>query len=585
MAEGPFLAELLLLIVVAAAGAAIFERLRLPSIAGFLVMGALVGPGGLGLLADREQVRALAELGVVFLLFQIGLELPIERLRRNWQVALAAGALQVSVTLVGVALLGAALGLEARSAVAVGALVAMSSTALVMRLLSDRGEVDAPQGQLCAGILLFQDLCIVPFLLAIPMLAADAPADSWSIGLELARAAVSLVGFAVLAWLVLPRLLDRIAGRGSRELFAMLAFIVVLGSAVLSHAIGLTLAVGAFVGGLVLSATPYAHQLFAEVLPLRGVLLGIFFTAVGMLFAPADLAHNGPAVLVYVLGVIVFKAGCVIGIVALALRQGLRVAVLTGLALAQTGEFSFVLAAAASEAGLVDAGLHGIFVAGSIVTLLATPALIAVAPRVASRVAGQLDRLSPAPEHGQVLEGHVALIGFGPAGRTLARILRARRIAYAVVEANATSVQEALRRGEPLVYGDATRPSILERIGIRAARLVVVAISDPTATREVASRVRQLAPHVDIVVRTHYVQDVDALREAGASMVVAEEFESTLELVAETLKHFGVGESAIARFAGELREEGYEHLRAPTGAILDPWLAELLDEEEDEDRP
>ena len=315
------------------------------------------------------------------------------------------------------------------------------------------------------------------------------------------------------------------------------------------------------------------------------MLLGIFFTAVGMLFAPADLAHNGPAVLVYVLGVIVFKAGCVIGIVALALRQGLRVAVLTGLALAQTGEFSFVLAAAASEAGLVDAGLHGIFVAGSIVTLLATPALIAVAPRVASRVAGQLDRLSPAPEHGQVLEGHVALIGFGPAGRTLARILRARRIAYAVVEANATSVQEALRRGEPLVYGDATRPSILERIGIRAARLVVVAISDPTATREVASRVRQLAPHVDIVVRTHYVQDVDALREAGASMVVAEEFESTLELVAETLKHFGVGESAIARFAGELREEGYEHLRAPTGAILDPWLAELLDEEEDEDRP
>ena len=574
---GGFLTELLLLVAVATAGAALFERLRLPSIAGFLVMGALVGPGGLGLIADPERVRALAELGVVFLLFEIGLELPLERLRRLWRPALVAGGAQVALTVACVAALGAALGLDARSATVLGALVAMSSTALVMRLLSQRGEIDAPQGQLAVGILLFQDLCVVPFLLVVPILAVGGSAASAGVALGIGRAVAALALFAVVSRFVLPAVLERVARVQSRELFTMVAFLAVMGSAVIAEEIGLTLSVGAFVGGLVLSASPYSHQLFAEVLPLRGVLLGVFFTAVGMLFDPSAAAAQWPAVLAYASGVLVLKAGFVAAIVAIVLRQGLRLGILTGLALAQTGEFSFVLAEAAADAQLLDAGLRQVFVAGSIATLVATPLLVAVSPRLASFVVRRADRgEAPALEGAVRPADHVVLVGFGHAGQSLARVLKARGIPYAAVDSNAVAVREARVRDEPVVYGDATRPSILERVGVPSARLVVVAVSDPIATREVVALARSLAPHAPILARTRYVLDVDGLAQAGATKVVAEELESTLELVGEALQHFGVPQEAVARFAAELRDEGYVFLRTPE-TILDPWLAELLE--------
>ncbi|HVH06204.1 MAG TPA: cation:proton antiporter, partial [Myxococcota bacterium] len=265
--ESSFLGELLLVIALAALGVALFERLRLPAVAGFLAIGAIVGPGGLGLVADPERVRAIAELGVVFLLFEIGLELPIDRVQRLWRVSFAAGGLQVAVTLALVAGAAVWLGTPWRSALVIGALVAMSSTALVLGLLSERGEIDAPHGQLALGILLFQDLCIVPFLLAVPILAAGEAASAGRIAFEIGRAAGALLLLAVVARFAVPRLLERAARVPSRDLFPLLALLLVVGSAVLAEQIGLTLAVGAFIGGMVASASPYAHQLFAEVLP------------------------------------------------------------------------------------------------------------------------------------------------------------------------------------------------------------------------------------------------------------------------------------------------------------------------------
>lgn len=571
-----FLAELLLLVAVATAGAVVFERLRLPSIAGFLVVGAGVGPGGLALIDDPEQVRALAELGVVFLLFEIGLELPLERLARLWRPALVAGGLQVTLTLGSVAALAVGLGVGVAPALVLGALVAMSSTALVMRLLAERGELDAPHGQLAVGILLFQDLCVVPFLLAVPLLAAGG-AGPERVALEVGRAVVALAAFAVVARFVLPRLLDRTALLRSRELFTMGAFLAVVGSAVIAEVIGLTLSVGAFIGGLVLSASPYSHQLFADVVPLRGVLLGVFFTAVGMLFDPGAAAAQWPAVLAYAGGVVVLKAGFIAVVVTFVLRQGVRLGVLTGLALAQTGEFSFVLAGVAGAAGLLDASLARVFVAGSIVTLVATPFLVGLAPRLASRLGREADRREGAGSGtADGPEDHVVLAGFGLAGRTLARVLQARGIPYRAVEANAVAVRELRGRGEPVVFGDASRPSLLEGAGVRRARAVVVALSDPLATREVVALARTLAPDVPILVRTHFVRDVDALLRAGATRVVVEELESTLEMVGALLEQFGVPGEAIARFSAELRDEGYEFLRSPD-TILDPWLADLLE--------
>lgn len=572
--------ELLIVIAFAMVGAAAFERLRLPPVAAFLLMGALIGPGGLALLDDPARVQTLAELGVIFLLFEIGLELPLERLQQIWRRALAAGGLQVAATLGCVLALGLALGLAAPTALVMGALVAMSSTALVMRLLAERGEIDAPQGQLSVGILLFQDLCIVPFLLAIPILAAGAGGSAFRVGLQLGRAILALALFFAIARFALPPLLSRLARLRSREVFTMAALLVVLGSALAAEEVGLTLSVGAFVGGLVLSASPLAPQLFSEVIPLRGVLLGIFFTAVGMLFDPGAVAESWRGVLGYALGVILLKLALVAVIVTLVLRQGLRLGILTGLALAQTGEFSFVLAAVARDAALLDERLEQIFVAGSIGTLLATPFLMAVAPRLAAALSGLSER--SAGELAQAAGGlsrHVVLVGFGLAGRTLARVLRAREIPYAAVEANAVRVAEARERGEPVVYGDATRRVVLERLGVGRAELVAIAISDPLATREVVSLARQLAPRTAIVARTPRVQGVDDLSRAGADFVVAEELESTIELVSEALRRFGTPGEAIARFTAELREEGYELLRAPPGVILDPWLSELLETE------
>ncbi len=576
MADPSFARELLLLIAVATVGAALFERLRLPTVVSFLVMGALIGPGGLGLVSDPERVRHLAELGVVFLLFEVGLELPLERVRLLWRRALAAGGLQVVATVAVVAALGLVAGWTPAASLVMGGLVAMSSTAVVMRLLTERDEIDAPHGQMAVGILLFQDLCIVPFLLFVPLLAADSEVPATGILIEIGKSVAALGALAVVAHFALPPLLDRMARLRSRELFTMLAVLVVMGSAVVAEEVGLTLAVGAFVGGLVLSASPWAHQLFAEVLPLRGLLLGIFFAAVGMLFDPAVLANPAP-VLIYVAGVVGLKALLIAAIVTWVLRQEARQAIRTGLALAQTGEFSFVLAAAAVSAGILEEPLQAIFVTGSIGTLAATPLLIGVAPRVARWVTGGRDGPQAAPAPGGGASGHAVLVGFGFAGTTIARVLRARGIPYRAIEANADTVRAAQARGEPIVWGDATRRSLLERSGIRGARLVAVAISDPLATREVVSAVREMAPGVPILARTRFVRDADRLGETGASHVVAEEFESTLALVGGTLVRFDVPRPAIARFTAVLRDEGYELLRVPPGAILDPWLAELLD--------
>jgi CPA2 family monovalent cation:H+ antiporter-2 len=572
-----FLSELLVLLAVATAGVALFERLKLPAIAGFLVMGALVGPGGIGLIGDPERVRELADLGVVFLLFEIGLELPLGRLRLMWRPALVSGGLQVGGTLAVVSASAVAFGLDWRSAVVLGALVAMSSTALVMRLLSDRGEVHTPQGQLSIGTLLFQDLCVVPLLLLVPILADDSGRGAVGVGIEVARAALALGAFFVVARFMLPPLLDRVARMRSRELFTMVALLTVLGSAVVAEKIGLTLSVGAFVGGLVLSMTPYARQLFAEVVPLRGLLIGVFFTAVGMLFDWRVASEHWGAILAYSGMVVILKAGLVVLIVAYGLGKGVRLGVLTGLTLAQTGEFSFVLAVAAAQAGLLDDSLRQVFVAGSIATLLLTPFLVEASPRIAAFAARGRDAIRSGVEAPRMgAREHVVLVGFGLGGQNVARVLQSREIPFVAIESNAVTVRAALQLQQAILYGDATRPELLQSADIANAKLVVVAISDAIATREIVARVREMSPSVPILARTRFVAEVDGLERAGVTQVVVEELEATLELIGAALKAFGISSEAVARFAAELREEGYVFLRTPE-VILDPWLSELLE--------
>ena len=583
MDDSGLLFELILLLALTAAGLALFERLRLPSIAGFLVVGALAGPGALGLVDDPERVRALAEIGVIFLLFEIGLELPIERLRDLSKTALLAGGTQVASTIVLVALAAMALGLSAPSAWVLGGLVAMSSTALVMRILSDEGQIDAPHGQLAIAVLVFQDLAIVPLLLAIPFLAdggSSGGAQELLIAIVRILAALALVLF-VLRFGV-PRLLNRVAEARSPDLFSLLALLLVMGSAFLAEELGLTLAVGAFLAGVAASSSPYAQQLFSEVVPLRGVILGIFFTAVGMLFEPTVLIEHAPLIVLYLITTLALKTGIVAAAGRGLLKRSIRVSVLAGLFLSQTGEFSFVLAEAARQAQILSESLYQVVLAGSIFSLLLSPFVIRLAPTLAELAAHWLDGEESSedltPKGASNEEARVLVIGYGPAGQTLTRLLRAIEVAYTVIDANARGVRDAQQHDPAVIFGDATRPTVLRHLKVETARLVVVAISDPLATRRIVSRLRLLAPDVPILARTRFVREVDPLDAAGASTVVAEEFEGSIELVARSLDLFGIPQGAIARFTQALRDEGYGAIRSPAALPMDPWLIELLDE-------
>ena len=575
----PFLTELVLLVAIAAAGAALFERLRMPSIAGFLIAGAAVGPGGLGLVSDSDAVRRVAEFGVVFLLFEIGLELPVDRLRQMLRSGLLVGALQVVGTLTVVASVAYALGLSGPSSFIVGALVAMSSTALVIRMLTDRGEIDAPHGQVSVAVLLFQDLCIVPFLLAVPILANDGPAEALPLLRQIGFAVAALgLFFAALRFLV-PRLLDAAAKIPSREVFSLVAVTLVLGTSLAAEEIGLTLAVGAFLAGLAASATPYGPQLYAEVLPLRGILLGVFFTAIGMLLELWAATENAAPVVLFVLAAIVLKAAIAAAAVLVVLRLGAGPAWRAGIALAQTGEFSFVLAGSAAAAGLLAPDLGQAFVAASVVSLVASPFLVRASPSIARYLSpdrGDLigEQEVQVPEAG----GHVVVVGQGLVGRNVARVLDAIDVPYTGVDSNPENVNDAQTRGKRVVWGDATRPGLLHRLGVERARLVVIAITDPVATLRVVELVHRVAPDTQILVRTRYVRDVDALQAAGARRVVAEELEGAIDLLSQVLHEFAIPDGAIGRFCEELRDEGYALLQTPPALGLDPWLAELLEQ-------
>ena len=576
MSEGVPLAELVVLLALAAAGAALFERLRLPAVAGFLVAGALVGPGGLGLVSDPDAVRRLAEIGVVFLLFEIGLELPVDRLRRLLRSGVLVGALQVAATLAATAGIAFALGVPGRSALVLGALVAMSSTALVIRLLSERGELDAPHGQITIAILLFQDLCIVPFLLAVPLLASAEPLGVGAVAGALARAGLAGAAFYGAARFLLPRVLSAAAGLRSRDVFSLVAVLVVAGAAVGAEALGLGLAVGAFLAGLAAAASPWGHQLFAEVLPLRGMLLGMFFTAVGMLLDPKIALAAPLAVAVLFLASTLLKALVVAAAVGGVLRFGLRAALLSALALAQTGEFSFVLAGAAAAAGLLEPELGQAFVAASVLSLVATPFLVRLGPWLLDRPPAGGKQVALPPESAR---DHVLLIGYGLAGRSLTRVLDALDAPWRAVDANPSAVVEARRRSEArVVFGDATRPALLDRVGVRSARIVVVAVTDPLATRRIVALARRLNPTAPVLARTRYARDIDHLQALGATSVVAEELEAAIDLTTYVLRALGLPGGAVASFVDELRDEGYALLQTPPGVALDPWLVELLEQ-------
>ena len=571
MPELNVLTDLLVIFVVSITVVFAFQKFRLPSIAGFLVAGALIGPHGLNLVSDLDLVRVLAEIGVVLLLFTIGLEISFAHLRASRSFLLIGGPLQVAAMLVLTAVVGIFIGLPYRQAIFWGCLLSLSSTAIVLKALADRGESDSPHGRATIGILIFQDLIVVPMMLMTPILAGPAEISMQEMLLELARS-LALVGVIVVAaWFLVPKLLDQIVRSRSRELFLLTTIVLCLGIAWLTSLSGLSLALGAFLAGLVISESEYSHQAIAEVLPFRDSFNSLFFVSIGMLMdVRVVLAH--PLLIVGLVGaVIVAKFVTATGSV-LTVGHPPRSGVLAGVALAQVGEFSFILALEGQKTGLLTGQSYQVFLAVSVLTMIVTPFLMQWSPHIARRTEA-LQRLhhwfpgrtaanaiSGMTHHLQIKD-HVIVVGYGLNGRNLARVLQETEIPYLVLDLDGEIVRSAALSGVKIYYGDATNPRVLRQLRIEDARVLVMAISDPFSTRRTVHLARGLNPDLHIIVRTRYLRELDELHQLGADEVVPEEFETSIEIFALVLRTYKMPQEVIVNKAEQVRREGYALLR------------------------
>lgn len=566
----PLLQDLLLLLVASVPIAFLFNRLRLPTIAGFMITGILIGPYGLRLIKDAHAIEALAEIGVVLLLFTIGLEFSLRRIAGMKRLVLLGGGLQVLLTALLVSGVAYFLGRPVNQSIFFGFLFALSSTAIVLKSYADRAEIDAPHGRAGVGILLFQDLSIVLMMLMIPVLGGGEGSSPARIALTLGAAIAAIAAIILTARFVVPSLLYHIVKLRSPEVFIIFVVLMILGTAWLTAQFGLSLALGAFIAGMVLSESEYSHQIVADVLPFRDVFNSVFFVSIGMLLSVSALVADFPVVLAWVLALIIGKTLLVLAVVRL-LGYSLRVATMTGMGLAQVGEFSFILAKAGLPQALLSDLDYRRFLAASIISMIATPFLIKAAPRVAyalqslfssgSALEPTVTGFDPAEPD---LRGHVIVVGYGLNGRNLAKVLKRVKVPYLVLELNAEVVREASAQGERIIYGEATRKEVLHHVGLERARILVLAISDPTATRHTVWQARQMNPDIHIIVRTRYMSELTDLRQLGADEVIPEEFETSIEIFSRVLREYGIARHVIQRQVGEIRSEGYQMLRAPS---------------------
>ncbi|MBI2132213.1 MAG: cation:proton antiporter [Candidatus Tectomicrobia bacterium] len=563
MHDLPILRELVIVLGTSLAISYLLHRIRVPTMVGFLAAGVLIGPGGLGLVRDPRAIQGMAEIGVVLLLFVIGLKFSLAGLFRMRSTVLGAGALQVALTVAAAAGAARVWGLPPAQAILWGFLAALSSTAILLKAYEERGEIDSPQGRLAVGILLFQDLAVIPMMLLIPWLGGSGPAGWGQAAWALATSVALLAGFLFAARFLFPWLLERAECTRSGEIFMLAVVLTALGTAYLAGLGGISLALGAFLAGMVISESEYSYQIVSEVAPFRDIFTSLFFVSIGMLVEPAlwwsqPLATGGLA-----LAVMAVK-GLIVALVALALGAGPRVALLAALALGQIGEFSFVLAQAGTARGLMEPGHFRLFLAASITAMALTPFAIQLSDFLAGRLfSPRLDengRRQAAPP-GAGAHGHVVIVGYGLNGRNVANLLAEMQAPYAILDLNPVTVRRLRRAGEWVIFGDAARRPVLLQAGVRYARALVVSTADPAACRQIAAQARELNPSLAILVRTRYSGEIAELHRLGAEEVVADEFEASLALAGRLMALYGTGGSEIAEKQASIRSASYQLLR------------------------
>ena len=546
------LIELAVVMAASVAAALVLRRLKLPPVVGFLIAGIIVGPGGLGLVSDRHTIEAVAEVGVMLLLFTVGLKLKLGELWRMRTMVFGAGTAQVVITGAAGTAVALAIGQRPAAAVTWGMVVALSSTALVLWLLEGSGKTSSAHGRAMIGVLLLQDLAVVPIMLALPLLAGreSSPVEvTWF----LVRATAVIVLTVVGARVLFPALAARVVAAGSRELFTLTTVLVAVGTALVFGHFGLSSALGAFLAGMVVSESKYVSRMVDEITPLRDVFNSIFFVSLGMLVDPMLWISDPLVSLGLVALIVVGKTIIAAGTVWLVTRDWL-VSAAAGLGLAQIGEFSLVVAGVAGSLGLIDGHLSELFLAIAVPTMILTPGLTAIAHRLAGR------RGCEAPESD--LEDHLIIVGYGVNGRNVCQALGPLGVPHVLIDLNPHAVKELQEAGEHAIYGNAEQDGVLQAAGVARARGVIVAIPDAASTRKVVENSRRLAPAATIIARTRYVQEVEPLEELGADQVIPEEFETSIELMARVLKMYGAPSSMILEQKAALRNRHYGALRS-----------------------
>ena len=571
MTDYGVLANLLVIFTASIAVVFVFHQFRLPSIAGFLVAGALIGPYGLNLISDIGTVQALAEIGIVLLLFTIGIEFSLVHLVSMRRLMFLAAPIQVGGVLL-IAWFGAVLaGLSWQQGVFWGFLFSLSSTAIVLKTLAERGESDSIHGRATIGILVFQDLAVVPMMLLTPILGGQSDGSGLAILLTLGKSILVVALVIAGSWYLVPKVLGHIVRSRSRELFLLTIIVSCLGIAWLSSLGGLSLALGAFIAGLVISESEYSHQAMAEVLPFRDSFNSLFFVSIGILMDwRVLLAHPLPVVGLLVTVLLVkFVAGA--GAVLLT-EIPLRSAIMVGIALAQVGEFSFLLAQQGQESGFLRGDPYQVFLAVSVLSMIVTPFLMQWSPHLARRVEAwqRLRHWLPNRTTAHVLQtekkqirlkDHVIIVGYGLNGRNLARVLGDTEIPYVALDLDGDTVSREAKHGVPIYYGDGTNPNVLRHMRIEDAKVLVVAISDPFITRRAVQVAKGLNPKLHVVVRTRYLRELEELHQLGADDVVPEEFETSIEIFALVLRTYKLPQVFVTEKANQVRREGYALLR------------------------
>jgi len=586
--EIPILQDIVIILGLSIVIILIFQRLKLPAILGFLIAGIIAGPHAFNLISSQHEVELLSEIGIIFLLFVIGIELSLKGLASIKKIIFVGGGLQVGGTILITAAISYFIGLPLNTSIFLGFLFSLSSTAIVLKLLQEKGEISSPHGKIGLGILIFQDIIVVPMMLFTPLLAGETPNILSTIAIMALKILLVLIVVYILAKYVAPKIFGWVVKTKNQELFVLTVVVFCFSVAWLTSTVGLSLALGAFFAGLIISESDYSHQATANVLPFREIFISFFFISVGTLLNLEFFFNNLLNILLLVIGVILLKM-LVVGLTVLLLKYPVRTIFLSLFSLFQVGEFALLLSGVGKDSAIIPENIYQYFLAISIITMGVTPFLISSAPKITYAILKapipaavrkrleNIQRSTKAEEEfsEENLHDHLVLIGYGINGSNISKAAKKADIPYVIIDANPESFDKAKNNKEPIIFGDATNDTILKHAHIQEARVIVIAISDPGATKKMLSSIRKFTKTATIIVRTKYVKEMEDVIRLGADEVVPEEFETSIEIFTRVLKKYLVPFDEIQEFINQIRSSDYEMLTSMKKSPHSPALQHL----------